>query len=180
MKLSDAMSRIAVDINNLTLQDLKKYARPIFGAANKRLSRIRAEKDTTYSPAEEYVTTELGIDTFSAGGKELSKLRKEVKDAYNFLNKKTSTLAGTRENTQKMIGLIGGRDDLTRDELKTFWEAYNRFADTYPTVIHNMTSSRFIKMLYNVSDNGTVDKDELFERAKKLAEDEGEIIPLPD
>lgn len=166
MKLQDALNVTPQQINSMTERELRAYARTLFDAANKRITRIN--NSDTYSPSVDYLKTQKGIEKFFKP-ETMGELRESVATARKFLSKETSTVRGARAVDTRIRKKIGA--DKTTD-LKGFWQGYRRFTEEYPELLYKEGSDRLIKELYQMYDGDDIDGDDLLEAATQYAESE--------
>lgn len=119
------------DFNQLTESDLRKATSILASAANKRYKRFQARGTDT--PATRQLEQSGG--KLSVKGKDLNQLRAEFMRAKQFLEAQTSTRRGWEQVQKSTIDALKKRGiEITKDQLDTFWKAYEDLKDISPDV----------------------------------------------
>ena len=142
MTIKDLLDMDIRKLNKLTRAELSKIVTQLGSAANKRYKRLNSKNMKT--PAIKALKKSGG--KISVRGKNINQLRSEYIRATNFLRAKTSTISGAKKVVKMFEKRIGGK--LTVDQVKTFWNVYNRIAEYDPYFLRLYGSTnmqRFIR-----------------------------------
>ncbi len=141
------------DFSSMTKSELSKIVSKLSSAANKRLKRMAEEE--IESPA--YSRAMKSGGKFGAKDKTLNQLRAEFMRVSSFLKMKTSTLRGYKKVVKEFKERVGITEDLTEDDLKSFWELHREFAKYIAPFIRGSVDIQKI-----VADVWTENKDKTF------------------
>lgn len=148
------------EFNDLDRQKLSKVVSRLASASNKRLKMF--EQKGIETQATKYAEWSGG--KFSTKGKDLNALRSEFVRAKEFLKAKTSTITGYNEvksRTQEELKRAGV--ELTDDQYKDFWKAYERIKKVDPSVSDKKMKYLVLEELHNIMESGYMDEDNLVE-----------------
>lgn len=109
-------------------KELKRIANPIIREAKKRVRELERE-GLTDSPAYRYLIRENV--SFTAAGKNLNAIRHNVKEAFEFLQKKTSTVKGSYEFFATTVDRWVS-DYTTKEQREIIWDTYHRLEKIHP------------------------------------------------
>lgn len=137
MKISDIQNITLEQFNSMNEKELREVSNQLFSAANKRLRRAEAAGRST--PATEAVKKQLaqsGQTQFSSKDKTYNQLKQEFFRAKNFVENKTSTYSGWRQEVKDIRGRF---EDQTGQSAKTmsdadirkYYEAVDKFREVY-------------------------------------------------
>lgn len=109
-------------------KELRREASRLVSLANKRLKRIE-QQDLIESPAyKKYV--EDGKQKFGIRGKSMEEVKQEIARINDFINKKTSTVTGTKQyldNVAKSVGITKFENyKQLQDQLNTFFRGVDK------------------------------------------------------
>lgn len=146
-KLKKSMDYIAEHgTRGLTVEQLKDLGRPIIRAAQKRL-RDLVKEGYTDSPAYSYITRE-NIN-LSMAGNNAQHLKYVLREAYDFLLHKTSTVKGTEEFIESTIERFT-QAKLNKDEREAVWDFHKRLQSEHPGYFQvNYTSDQLNEDIYD-------------------------------
>lgn len=145
------------DIGEL-LKDKKEaqnFLRSARKAVEKRIEQFSKPGSHTWSPAVEKIS--------DYSQKQISRMKKteigaELARIQDFFNSKTSTVKGAREVAREQDAAIFGVDStgkpnrrMTYQQRTKFWEAYDKFQETYAITAALLGSSRFQEVLGQMS-----------------------------
>lgn len=93
------------DINRLSEGELKQLSMRLNSAANKRLRRLEQSGQSKWSPAYTHIKKSGG--DFTVKGKDTkTAIKNEIQRATDFLNAKTSTVAGSKEHKENVENIF--------------------------------------------------------------------------
>lgn len=109
-------------------KELRREASRLVSLANKRLKRIE-QQDLIESPAyKKYV--EDGKQKFGIRGKSMEEVKQEIARINDFINKKTSTVTGTKkylDNVAKTVGIVKFENyKQLQNQLNTFFRGVDK------------------------------------------------------
>lgn len=178
LSIDDIMNKDWNDLAKLNLADLKALTQRLVSASNKRLKRLESSNVGDYSGALQRRKKSNG--RFSTKGKNINELRSEFRKAKNFLQSKTSTIAGTRKTINTISKKITGsglgevKGFKSARTYKRFWNIYHQLEQTQSGLISiTVGSAEAQKIVYdamkkNRSNTGAIQEvnnrlDELYE-----------------
>lgn len=136
----------------MTYKELKSYAKKEFNTLNKRISRLKsADKERgILSPALKSIEESGG--TFKVGGKDLNGLRKEIARAISFKNMETSTIAGARAYTNRMLSVFGDKMNNAK-YVERVYNILHRVQEQLPTSNTTIGSDRVLDLIQSKFDS---------------------------
>ena len=165
--------------NKLSKQELKGYTQILASAGNKRIKRFQEAGET--SPSVEAV---LKKGKFSTKDKSFQELRAEFMRAKRFMESKTGSLRSEiRLRNENITKLKGAGIEITKDQYKNFWRAYEQIKKDDPSVaskslkyavLENIDKYQKSNIETNVDDivnhiQGNMEQ--IYERAEELRHD---------
>lgn len=115
----------------MSRQELMKIMKPTFDAANKRIKRMK--ESGKYSMALENLFKQMKLPEgkFSVRGKSVKDIQKLADKAINFMNMKTSTLAGQKSWEHNSLSSLKIKN-LTKEQQETFFKILSKVQDINP------------------------------------------------
>lgn len=158
LSIDDIMNKDWSDLAKLNLTDLKALTQRLVSASNKRLKRLESSNVGDYSGALQRRKKSVG--EFSTKGKNINELRSEFRKAKNFLQSKTSTIAGTRKTINIISKKITGsglnetQGFKSARTYKRFWNLYHILEETQSGLISiTIGSAEAQKIVYDAMKN---------------------------
>lgn len=153
------------DPRGLTESQLRKEVQQLADAANKRAKRM--QNADMWSPAEKG-RERSGAGMFSTRGKNYNQLQAEFKRAKQYLESKTSTIAGAKEFRQNVLDATNERlgVNMSEKEADTFWKTMGKVYEQVPEMTmqqSGVTSYDAQKRVYEMMQQGVTDPVELAE-----------------
>ena len=138
---------------------LRREVQQLADAANKRLRRLQKSSETSLALIGH---ERQGLGRFTTKGKKDSELLAEFKRAKEFLEAKTSTIAGAKESKKNVIEATNQRMDVQMDEetAKAYWETMKKVLEQTPKLTleqASVTSFDAQKMVYEMVKSGMTD-----------------------
>lgn len=123
--LKDIQQTSTMDTNNMTTEQLRNLVGNAADIANKRIKRLQANEWGKNSIALQKWEA-AGAKKFSTKGKNEGQLKAEFKRVKNFLEGKTGSVSGQRQERKRIEKMIG-RKFKTPEEERKFWEGYRAY-----------------------------------------------------
>ena len=109
-------------------EEIKRIAYPIIREAKKRVRELERE-GLTDSPAYRYlIRNEVNL---TASGKNLNSIRHNLREAWTFLQQKTSTIEGSRDFFTSTVERWVG-DFTNKEQREKIWDTYHRLEKIHP------------------------------------------------
>ena len=188
LSIQDIMSMDWNDLNKLSAKEMKQVTSRLVSAANKRIRRLQKTKLGTSSLA--YQTVEKRGRNFSVRGKNVNQVRNEFKNVRGFLNMKTSTVSGWKDDQKDVATRMKSSTGIdvskwSGDLQSKMWKVYRKFEESYGGTFRKGDSDRIQKMLIEMlDDTETMSEDELIssleDKYTDLYEEEQMDDILPD
>jgi len=120
------------EFSKLSKSELRTATQKLADAANKRIKRAEAAGISDLSPAMKAIEKSGG--RISTKGKSMHGLQKEFQRAKKFLESKTSTITGYKQQQKEFTERISGGEgqSMTAEQTKKFWESYNKYMEGHP------------------------------------------------
>ena len=123
--LKDIQNTSTMDTNNMNIKQLRNLVSNAADIANKRIQRLQGSEWGKNSIALQK-WEDAGSKPFSTKGKNAGQLKAEFKRVKNFLESKTGSISGQKQERKKIERMIG-RKFKTPEEEKKFWEGYRAY-----------------------------------------------------
>lgn len=165
-KLRESLQKIAdKGIRDMTRSELKSTGREVIRLAKKRMRELeRTGRDD--SPA--YVEyKKRGLRT-SLAGKNINVLRHELKEAYEFLTRKTSLPSETDKYNAWLDEHLGR--NTTKEERKNIWKVVARVESIRPDLFINFGYNETISKIAEMAEYVDYDVDAAFQSYKDMLE----------
>ena len=156
MKIDDILDLNGRDLLSMTEKQLQSIANALTSASNKRIRRIEASGAGQASSAVNARRLKSGkVIPFSAKlskhynspKKRKAELRKRIGQMREFMTSYTGNVRGAREVSRKLGALFGiDYDQLSINQQRKFWEAYNKFKKDNPGLIRSMGKEQYMKL----------------------------------
>ena len=156
MKIDDILNLNGRDLLSMTEKQLQAIANALTSASNKRIRRIEASGVGQASSAVNARRLKSGkVIPFSAKlskhynspKKRKAELRKRIGQMKEFMTSYTGNVRGAREVSRKLGALFGiDYDQLSINQQRKFWEAYNKFKQDNPGLIRSMSKEQYMKL----------------------------------
>lgn len=173
MKWQDVASLTRSDLENLPMQDLRKYASQLNSAANKRGRNL--EKNGLVTPAT-IVRDNTGGKFSLRGKKSRDEVIEEMTRAKRFLRSPTSTVKGAKKHREQEVRDL---EELTDADEYEDWEDTFDWGAYYNALNHAMEHKGYIdserikeKVFEVVRDNPELEIDELIEQIDEWANEQ--------
>lgn len=162
-----------VDLQQMSLPEIKKIAKRVFNTANKRVERLEKNEAIYSSPA--YKSMKQSGGRFSMRGKSRNELLKEIKRAYGFMENKTSSEKGAKQFYEELkksfeaegVNLQGWQN---RD-IDKFLRAYQQLTEKYPKVANRNFKYKYMEEIANNISSG-LEPEEVISKMEALVEDD--------
>lgn len=115
-------------VSVLDLKEIKSVASPIIREAKKRIRALEREGLTDSPAYRYYVRNNI---KFTAAGRNLNAIKHNLKEAWTFLQKQTSTVEGARDFFTKTVDKWVG-DFTTQEQREKIWDTYHRLEKIHP------------------------------------------------
>lgn len=127
---------IRSQLSNMTDKQISKQLQKISDRANRQIATLENHPEV-YSPAYQAMVKARGESNlrFNPNPGNLNKKRRELRQALDFLEDDTSTLAGSRRYKQQVKETLGISDKRLSDKaLSNIWYLINRAKETNPVI----------------------------------------------
>ena len=173
MTVQDILTMDNRTFNSLKEADLRKVVGRLVSAGNKRMRTF--EKKGATSPAVSAASKSGG--KFSTKGKSFGELRSEYLRAKQFLQAKTSTVAGwnrTKKELAEKMQAAGA--DVTPGQLDDVLKTYDRLKQIDPTVESKGMKYRLISDIAQLDESMPIDEkmNQMLQRIDEIYEEEAE------
>lgn len=115
-------------VRGMTRDELKQVGLPIIREAKKRVRELE-KAGLTDSPAYRAYVIEKKMK-ISTAGKNINAIKNEVREAWAFLNARTSTVEGASDYNRWLDDHLGART--TKEQRESIWDLVHRFEETHP------------------------------------------------
>lgn len=151
------------EFNSMNERQLRKVVSQLNQVANKRIKRL--QNTDTYSYALASIESKTSNNKFQSTGKEnVNELRSKFINVRNFLNMKTSTVTGAKQEHKKIVERIGG--DLPDNIMREFWRTYKKLEEMSPNFTKVYGSERMQQFIRNeIVSQGEYDQAQILENA---------------
>lgn len=137
MKISDIQNITLEQFNSMNEKELREVSNQLFSAANKRLRRAEAARRST--PATVAVKKQLeqsGQTQFTSKDKTYNQLKQEFFQAKNFVENKTSTYSGWRQEVKEIRKRFENQTgvssrNMSDDDITAYYDAVDKFREVY-------------------------------------------------
>lgn len=147
-QLNRAMYQIGMrGVKGMTRAELKQLGLPIIREARKRVRALEAA-GMVDGPAYTKYINELGMK-MTTSGKDTNRIKREVSEAFKFLNAKTSTVEGARQYNKWLDVHLGATT--TERERTTIWKIVHQFEETHPGRFINYGYDESIKKIADIT-----------------------------
>ena len=160
-------------IRNMGLKELKQVGLPIISEARARMRQLEAN-GLTDSPAYRYMK-DLGIK-ISTAGNDINAIKNNVREAYEFLHKKTSTVEGAQAHTTWLNEHLG--TETTQEQREKIFDLVHRFEKEHPQHFINYGYDEAIARIAKMTRATDFDVDEAYIRLSEHLKETGELSDI--
>ena len=165
-KLRQSLEKIAdTGVRSMNVSELKSVGSTVIREARRRMRELeRTGRED--SPAYEAYRAR-GLKT-SLQGSDINKLKHELKEAYEFITRKTSTTEGTDLYNQWLDEHLGA--ETTKEQRAKIWDIVNRIEIEHPNLFINYGYNETISKISDIAASTGFNVDLSYEIFKSVVE----------
>lgn len=136
------------DFSKLTYKELREATSTLSSVANKRIERLENRGFKNSIAYANYSRDKTGGERFGIKNKNRQEVEIEYRRLRNFLNSKSSTIAGARAERSKVLNTLGlGNENITDRQYNEITRALSRLKDDNRFKYNNDVSGKVARVI---------------------------------
>lgn len=136
------------DFSKLTYKELREATSTLSAIANKRIERLENRGFKNSIAYANYSKDKTGGERFGIKNKNRQEVEIEYRRLRNFLNSKSSTIAGARAERSKVLNTLGlGNENITDEQYNQITRALSRLKDDNRFKYNNDPSAKVAQVV---------------------------------